>query len=75
MEEDGYLRHYKKRPHRHYETEPALIIKGEYLPLDCQSVLHGSIRLNQLKGLCKQEGVSITKYLTAALIWSLPVPY
>ena len=31
----------------------------------------GSIRLNQLKGLCKQEGVSITKYLTAALIWSL----
>lgn len=71
MEEDGYLRHYKKRPHRHYETEPALIIKGEYLPLDCQSVLHGSIRLNQLKGLCKQEGVSITKYLTAALIWSL----
>lgn len=71
MEEDGYLRHYKKRPYRHYETEPALIIKGEYLPLDCQSVLHGSIRLNQLKGLCKKEGVSITKYLTAALIWSL----
>lgn len=71
LEEDGYLRHYSKRPHHHYETEQALSIKGEYLPLDCQSVLHGSIRLDALKSLCRKEGVSITKYLTAALIWTL----
>lgn len=70
-EEDGYLRHYRKRPHKRYETEKALSIRGEYLPLDCQSVLHGSIPLGALKALCKKEGVSITKYLTAALIWSL----
>lgn len=71
LEEDGYLRHYSKRPHQRYETEQALSIDGEYLPLDCQSVLHGSIRLDALKAICRKEGVSITKYLTAALIWSL----
>lgn len=71
LEEDGYLRHYRKRPHQRYETEPALTIDGEYLPLDCQSVLHGTISLGALKAACRKEGVSITKYLTAALIWSL----
>lgn len=71
LEEDGYLRHYRKRTHHHYETETALSIPGEYLPLDGQSVLHGSIPLDALKALSKKEGVSITKYLTAALIWSL----
>lgn len=71
MQEDGYLRHYSKRPHKRYETEQALSIDGEYLPLDCQSVLHGSIPLGALKAVCRKEGVSITKYLTAALIWSL----
>ncbi|WP_206429540.1 DUF6320 domain-containing protein [Clostridium transplantifaecale] len=71
LEEDGYLRHYSKRPHQRYETEQALSIIGEYLPLDCQSVLHGSIPLDALKAACRKEGVSITKYLTAALIWSL----
>lgn len=71
MQEDGYLRHYSKRPHKRYETEQALSIEGEYLPLDCQSVLHGSIPLDALKAVCRKEGVSITKYLTAALIWSL----
>lgn len=71
LEEDGYLRHYSKRPHQRYETEQALSINGEYLPLDCQSVLHGSIPLSALKAVCRKEGVSITKYLTAALIWSL----
>lgn len=71
LEEDGYLKHYSKLPHRHYETETALAVTGELLPLDGQSVLHGSIRLDILKLLCKKEGVSITKFLTAALIWSL----
>lgn len=69
--EDGYLKYYKKRPHRRYETKAAIQIKGQCLPLDWQSVLHGSIELGALKALCKKEGVSITKYLTAVLLWSI----
>lgn len=69
--EDGYLRYYKKRPHRRYETKAAMQIKGQCLPLDWQSVLYGSVGLAELKALCKREGVSITKYLTAVLLWSI----
>lgn len=69
--EDGYLRYYKKHPRHRYETESAMELKGETLPLDSQSVIHGYLDLSAVKSLCKKEGVSITKYLTAVLIWSL----
>lgn len=69
--EDGYLKYYKKRPHHRYVTERAMEIQGEMLLLDSQSVLHGYLPIDGLKGLCKKEGVSITKYLTALSIWSM----
>lgn len=69
--EDGYLKHYKKRAHRRYVSDAAMQLKGQLLPLDWQSVLHGSIELDSFKNLCRKEGVSITKYLTAALMWSI----
>lgn len=69
--EDGYLKYYKKREHHRYKTEQAMEIKGELLPLDSQSVLHGSFEIKDIKALCKKENVSITKYLTALLLWCL----
>lgn len=69
--EDGYLKYYKKRDHRRYVTERAMEIEGEMLPLDSQSVLHGYLPIDALKKLCRNEGVSITKYLTALSIWSM----
>lgn len=69
--EDGYLRYYKKHLKRHYESERAMDLRGEILPLDSQSVVHGYLDLAAVKALCKREGTSLTKYLTALLIWSL----
>ncbi len=69
--EDGYLRHYKRRAHRRYETKCAISPRGELLPLGLQSVIHGFVDLNELKCVCRDAGVSVTKYLTAALIWSV----
>lgn len=69
--EDGYLRYYRKRPYHKYGTEQAMQIDGELLPLDSQSVIHGTLSISGLKNACRQKGVSITKYLTALLIWSL----
>lgn len=70
-EEDGYLRHYKKRVHQHYDTEAALLPFGNFMPLDSQNIIHGYVKLSELKALCREKKVSITKYLTALLIWSL----
>lgn len=69
--EDGYLKYYKKKPHRRYATNRAMEIRGEVLPLDSQSVVQGAVEVSALKALCAEKGVSITKYLTAMLIWSL----
>ena len=69
--EDGYLKYYKKQRSHRYDTEKAMELTGETLPLDCQAVVHGYLELGKMKALCKKEGVSITKYLTALLIWSL----
>lgn len=68
---DGYLKNYKKRPARHYSTKKALSIRGACLPLNMQAVIHGTVPLSQLKAICRRYQVSITKYLAAALLWSL----
>lgn len=73
--EDGYLKYYNKHVKRHYEKVNAMELRGEILPLDSQSVIHGYLELSAVKTLCKQEGTSITKYLTALLIWSLIQTY
>lgn len=68
---DGYLKHYKKQASRRYGTERAMSLKGERLPFDSQNIVHGYLNLSQMKALAREEDVSITRYLAAALIWSL----
>ena len=69
--EDSYVRHYKKTRKQKYSSRKAYHLKGEYLPLDEENILHGYIGLKELKAVSKRYGVSITRYLTAALIWSI----
>lgn len=71
MKADDYLRYYKKLPRRRYESRPAIQVSGEILPFDQMAVLHGMIRIDELKSRSKAAGVSITKYLAAALLWSI----
>ena len=73
--EDSYIRYYKKLPVKHYSTTKATMLKGETLYLGATSVIHGYISLPALKVVCKGMGVSITKYLTATLIWSIYQEY
>lgn len=68
---DGYLKHYKKQACRRYKTERAMSLKGERLPFDSQNIVHGYLELSHIKRLAKEENVSITRFLAAALIWSL----
>ena len=56
---------------RSYSSRPAYQLEGHYLPLGTGQVLHGYVPVSRLKAVCKQHGVSITKYLAALLIWSI----
>lgn len=69
--EDSYIRNYKKTEKRKYSSKKAYHLKGEPLPLDEENVLHGYMGLKELKEAGKRYGVSITKFLTAALIWAI----
>ena len=71
MKADDYLRYYKKLPHKRYESRSAIQVSGEILPFDQMAVLHGTIGIDELKSRSKAAGVSITKYLAAALLWSI----
>lgn len=73
--EDSYVRHYKKTKRRKYSSGKAYHLTGEALPLDEENVLHGYVGLKELKAVCKSYGVSITKFLTAVLIWSVYQEY
>jgi len=73
--EDSYVRHYKKTEKRKYSSRKAYHLAGEALPLDEENVLHGYVDLKMLKTVAKSYGVSITRFLTAALIWAIYQEY
>ena len=73
--EDSYVRNYKEVARRKYSTRKAFHINGDPLPLDEESVLHGYVNLAELKKVGKSYGVSITKFLAAALIWAIYLEY
>lgn len=69
--EDSYLKYYKDVPKQKYDNKKAYLLDGRRLPFGVENVIHGSVPLKELKAVCKQYGVSITKYLTAVLIWTI----
>lgn len=73
--EDSYVKNYKKTRKRKYDSRKAYHIKEEELNLDEENILHGYVKLAPLKKVCKEKGVSITKYLVACLIWSIYEEY
>ncbi len=73
--EDSYIRHYKKTVKRKYSSQKAYNLSGARLPLDEENILHGYIPLKELKTASRTYGVSITKFLTASLIWAIYQEY
>lgn len=73
--EDSYLKNYKKTARKKYSSEHAYHLEGDYLPLDEENIVHGYVNLEELKRAAKAYQVSITKYLAAALIWSIHQTY
>lgn len=74
-QEDSYFKHYRKKKGKSYSTKKAYQIKGRKIYGDAISVIHGYADISDLKRTCKSYGVSVTKYLTAVLIYSIYEEY
>lgn len=69
--EDSFLKNYKQAAKSGYKKQKAYLIKGEKLRQGEFGVMHGYLTIPQLKGVCKQYGVSINEYLVAVFAWSV----
>jgi NRPS condensation-like uncharacterized protein len=73
--EDSYVKNYKETTKRKYSSSRAYSLKGDLLTLDEENIIHGYVDIKALKTASKSYGVSLTKYLTAALIWTIYQEY
>lgn len=69
--EDSFLKNYKKVSKKMYKTQKAYLIKGEQLRKGEFGVMHGYMKIPEVKAVCKKYGVTINEYLVAAYIWSV----
>jgi len=69
--EDSFLKNYKQAAKSGYKKQKAYLIKGEKLRKGEFGVMHGYLNIPQLKGVCKQYGVSINEYLVTVFAWSV----
>ena len=69
--EDSFLKNYKKSSAKGYQTKKAYLLKGEKLRPGEFGVMHGYMKIPELKKVCHSYGVSINEYLVGTYIWSV----
>lgn len=69
--EDSFLKNYKQAAKSGYKKQKAFLIKGEKLRQGEFGVMHGYVKVPELKGVCRQYGVSINEYLVGVFAWSV----
>ena len=73
--EDSFRKHCKKAAPTKYAVDRAYLIKGEQLPPGEFGVMHGYLKLSELKPLCKRLGLTINEYLVSVYVWSIYTEY
>ena len=66
--EDSYRKNYKKMPGRRYSSKPAYRMEGEYLAMGGESVVHGTVDIQDLKRVCREKGVSVCLLYTSRCV-------
>ncbi len=69
--EDSFLKNYRKSSAKQYKTQKAYQVKGEKLRKGEFGVMHGYMKIPELKKVCKSYGVSINEYLIGCYVWSV----
>lgn len=73
--EDSYVKNYKRPAKASYKTEKALVIRGDMFPKDYFGVMHGYIRLSELKAKAKEYQVTVNQYLLGVYAWAVYTGY
>lgn len=73
--EDDFMRNYRKKQPKPYKTEKAFIIKGDKLPKGHLAVIHGVLKIAQVKELCKKYDCSINELMAATFAYSVYKEY
>lgn len=73
--EDSFMRNYRRSHPKEYKTEKAFLIKGDKLPKNHLAVMHGKLRIPQLREACRKYDASINEYLVAAFAYGVYKEY
>lgn len=73
--EDSFRKHCKKTAPTQYALDRAYLIKGERLASGEFGVMHGYLKLSELKPLCRSLGMTINEYLVSVYVWSIYTEY
>lgn len=69
--EDSFIKHYRRKARKGYQSRRAYLLRGERLPDGEMGVMHAYMNVPQLKSVCKKYGLTINEYLVSAFIWSV----
>ncbi len=70
-QEDSYVKNFKKGHSSVYRSERALTISGEQLSKNEVGIMHGYMRVDELKAAGKRYGVTINQYLVGVFVYSV----
>lgn len=73
--EDSFLRNYKHSHAKGYKTQKAYLIRAERLHKGEFGVMHGYLKIPELKKVCRSYGASINEYLVSVFTWSIYQEY
>lgn len=73
--EDSFLRNYKHSHAKGYKTQKAYLIREARLHKGEFGVMHGYIKIPELKKVCHSYGASINEYLVSVFTWSVYQEY
>lgn len=73
--EDSFLKNYKRGHAKSYKSERAFLVKGEKLRPGEFGVIHGAMKIEQLKEVSHRYGASINEYLVSCFAWSVYTEY
>ncbi|MBR3512022.1 MAG: hypothetical protein IKN74_03590 [Clostridia bacterium] len=68
---DSYIENFDKKAKSPGKSHRAYLLKGKEIRLGAVSAIHQIINNEQLKQECSKYDISVTKYLTAVLIYSI----
>lgn len=73
--QDSYVKNYKKSAKKPYKTGGGVILRGESFAPGDIGIIHGYIKLADIKSVAKKYGVTINQYIVGTLTWAIYKEY